>query len=529
MTRDPCRPEELRSLELFGGLHAAQLQSLCASGRVEVMPAGPLVNEGHAASHFYVLLDGEVVVCKRAGRDDVEIERTTRRGLAFGALSAFTGTEDRYYDCSVRLTWPCRLFIMDAADFAQFMTAESPMAVELINGYLTESVQQRRVLGQRDALLALGALTSGLAGQLNRPAAIIADAISHLRDTLSTTGQDLVSLLDCQLTPGALHLLFGFEDEVVKHIAKTYAQVKQIDGQAYVAPLTASEVGDREQQIGRWLQEHNVAAGPDSASNFVRAGLDVGWLDRIWVSISDAGAAHAMDRVFRRLEHTVDIETRILMISEACERISALIAGAKLYSQMDRGAYQCVDVHELLRGTLVMYGDRIAMPGKGRPVTLVKDLHPSLPEIHCYPASLNQVWSCIFDRAIRDMNGRGTLTLRTTLERDSMIRVEIGDDGPGIPHVVTDRTLVRFLTTRGARDGAGLGLDEARRIVVDQHHGTLTVESVPGGTRVIVHLPVRAPAPNHIESTVLELPGARAHEAGRGPPGVVDGNQPGRR
>jgi CRP-like cAMP-binding protein len=365
VTRDPC-PDELRSLELFGGLRAAQLQLLCAWGRVEEMPAGPLVHEGHAASHLYVMLDGEVVVCKRAGHDDVEIERTTRRGLAFGALSAYTGTEDRHYDCSVRLTRPSRLFILAAADFAQFMTTECPMAVELINGYLTEHMQQRRILGQRNALIAMGEQTSGLARQLNRPAAVIAGAISHLRDTFSTTGQDLVPLLECRLTPGALHLLFSFEDEVVEHIAKTHAQTKQTDGQAY-------------------------------------------------------------------------------------------------------------------------------------------------------------------DNAIRDMNGRGTLTLRTTLDSDAMIRVEVGDDGPGIPHDITHRTLVRSFTTRGVGGGAGLGLDQARRIVVDRHHGILTVESVPGDTRVIVRLPVRAPAPNHIESTVLELPGARAHEAGRGPPGVVGGNQPGRR
>lgn len=528
MTRDPCRPEELRSLELFHGLHATQLESLCANGRVEVMPAGQLVHEGHTASHFYVLLEGEVVICKRSGREQVEIERTTRRGMAFGALSAYIGTEDHRYDRSAHLTRPSRLFIMDAVDFAQFMTTECPMAVELINGYLTEYFQQRRILGQRDARLALDELIFGLARQLNQLALVIAGAISHLRATLSTTRQHLASLLG-HVTPAALHVLFSFEDAVVEQVAKTHAQAKQVDGQAYVAPLTASQVRDREQHIRRWLQEHRIAAEPDSASKFVRAGLDVGWLDRIWVSMSDAGAAHAMNLVFGRLEHTVDIDTQIQVIAESCERIAALIAGVQLYSQMDRGAYQSVDVHELLRGTLVMYGDRIAMAGKGRPITLVKDLHPNLPEMHCYPADLNQMWSTIFDSAIRAMNGHGTLTLRTTLETDSMIRIEIGDDGTGISQDITDRLLAPFVTTRGARDGAGLGLDLARRIVVDQHHGTLTVESVLGDTRFIVRLPVRAPAPSHTESTVPELPGAKAHGAGRGPPGVVDGTQPGRR
>src|SRR6202008_875039 len=117
---------------------------------------------------------------------------------------------------------------------------------------------------------------------------------------------------------------------------------------------------------------------------------------------------------------TVENELSIQRIAEASKRISALLAGAKQYSQMDRAPYQSADIHELLKSTLMMFGDKI---GKDGPVKVVKDLDMSLPELLCSPGDLNQVWTNIVDNAIQAMDGAGTLTLRTKRENEDMIRV----------------------------------------------------------------------------------------------------------
>ena len=109
---------------------------------------------------------------------------------------------------------------------------------------------------------------------------------------------------------------------------------------------------------------------------------------------------------------------------------------------------------------------------------------------------MNEVWTNIIDNAIQAMGGSGTLTIRTGREGDDMIRVEIGDDGPGIPEDIIDRIFTPFFTTKPFGEGTGLGLDLAWRIVVEKHHGNLRVESVPGDTRFIVVLPLEAPAPD---------------------------------
>ena len=61
-----------------------------------------------------------------------------------------------------------------------------------------------------------------------------------------------------------------------------------------------------------------------------------------------------------------------------------------------------------------------------------------------------------------------------------MIRVEICDDGPGIPEDIVDRIFTPFFTTKPFGEGTGLGLDLAWRIVVEKHRGNLRVESEAG-------------------------------------------------
>ncbi len=91
------------------------------------------------------------------------------------------------------------------------------------------------------------------------------------------------------------------------------------------------------------------------------------------------------------------------------------------------------------------------------------------------------------------MDGHGTLTLRTARESDQMIRVEICDDGPGIPEDIIGRIFTPFFTTKPFGEGTGLGLDLAWRIVVEKHAGDMRVVSEPGNTRFIVCLPLVAP------------------------------------
>ncbi|HEX9231935.1 MAG TPA: ATP-binding protein, partial [Jatrophihabitantaceae bacterium] len=154
------------------------------------------------------------------------------------------------------------------------------------------------------------------------------------------------------------------------------------------------------------------------------------------------------------------------------------------YSQMDRAPSRVIDVHELLDSTLIMLSAKF-----GDGIAVVKDYDRSLPDVPVYAAELNQVWTNLIDNAVAAMDGHGTLTVRTSRVGDE-VQVEIGDTGPGVPDEIKSRIFEPFFTTKPFGEGTGLGLDISWRIVVNKHHGDLSVESSPGDTRFRVRIPI---------------------------------------
>jgi signal transduction histidine kinase len=485
-----CLPDELRTLFLFEALSDEQLQVLCDHGHIQSFEPGPVCTEGDPATCLYVLLDGELVMSKRSGGVDIETNRTSQRGVYCGAWSAYIPDQEQLYMASVRVTKPSRFFVLDADAFAMFMKSQFPMAVHLLEGHLVGGRRYDQIIGQREKLLALGQLSAGLTHQLNNPAAATARAVADLREKVAGMRHKLAMLADGKFSPEALRVLVSIQEEVAEQVAKS----KSVE-------LNALETSDREEQIGDWLEDRDIVGAWEYAPTFVDAGLDIDWLERVSASVDEVDATASLQGAIGWLRYTIETELLMNQIAEASKRISALLAGAKQYSQMDRAEYQSADVHDLLKSTIMMFGDKF---GKDGTVKLVKDTDHTLPELLCYPGDLNQVWTNIIDNAIQAMDGHGTLTLRTMRENEEMIRVEICDDGPGIPADIIENVFNPFFTTKPFGEGTGLGLDLARRIVVEKHHGDLRVQSEPGHTKFIVLLPLVAPAPEL--PTPIELP-----------------------
>jgi signal transduction histidine kinase len=103
-------------------------------------------------------------------------------------------------------------------------------------------------------------------------------------------------------------------------------------------------------------------------------------------------------------------------------------------------------------------------------------------------SELNQVWTNILHNAIQALGENGTITIRTSRDGDC-VKVDIGDDGPGIPEENRTHIFEPFFTTKGVGSGTGLGLDTCRRIVEERHRGSISFDSGPDGTVFHVWLP----------------------------------------
>jgi signal transduction histidine kinase len=182
---------------------------------------------------------------------------------------------------------------------------------------------------------------------------------------------------------------------------------------------------------------------------------------------------------------TLSAATLLSEIKESSRRISGLVAAIRSYSQMDRASTQHIDVTDGLESTLVMLGYKL-----GDSVTVVRDYGTGVPRIDAYPGELNQVWTNLIDNAIDAMSGAGTLRLATRAEGGDVV-IEVGDTGPGMPAEVAARAFEPFYSTKEVGKGTGLGLDIARRIVVERHGGSITIDSRPGDTVMRIRIPAR--------------------------------------
>jgi signal transduction histidine kinase len=154
---------------------------------------------------------------------------------------------------------------------------------------------------------------------------------------------------------------------------------------------------------------------------------------------------------------------------------------------MDRGAdKQYADIRIGIKNTLVMLLYKIK---KGN-ITMVKQFDETLPPVKALIGELNQVWTNLVDNALDAMepNGKGTLTIKTRKD-GKFVEVSVADDGPGIPAEIKSRIFDPFFTTKEMGKGTGMGLEVVQRIV-QQHNGSIKVNSEPGKTEFIICFPI---------------------------------------
>jgi signal transduction histidine kinase len=105
---------------------------------------------------------------------------------------------------------------------------------------------------------------------------------------------------------------------------------------------------------------------------------------------------------------------------------------------------------------------------------------------------VHQVLANLLDNAMRHSPAGGTVAISARAE-DGRARIEVTDEGPGLPEGETTKVFERFYRSDAARTaaagGTGLGLAIARWIV-ELHDGDIRAENrTPRGCRMTVHLP----------------------------------------
>ena len=143
------------------------------------------------------------------------------------------------------------------------------------------------------------------------------------------------------------------------------------------------------------------------------------------------------------------------------------------------------DLHVGINNTLTMLQHKIK---KGN-IAVNLDF-AELPGVSIFVSEMNQVWTNLIDNAIDAMESSDERQLEiNTVQDGKFVKTHIIDSGKGIPADIVDQVFDPFFTTKPIGKGTGLGLDVVRQII-NQHNGSIDIDSKPGRTEFIVCLPI---------------------------------------
>lgn len=175
-----------------------------------------------------------------------------------------------------------------------------------------------------------------------------------------------------------------------------------------------------------------------------------------------------------------------VVLGEA-ERAARIVRNLLTFARKRQSTRAQVDVSAVVRDTLALRAPDQA----AHDIDVRTELAAALPGVFADSYQIQQVLLNLIinaEQAMRASHGRGVLTVRTMTAGDA-VRIEVDDDGPGIPAEVRARIFDPFYTTKRVGEGTGLGLSVAYALV-QEHGGQITVDAAPGGgARFRVDLP----------------------------------------
>lgn len=288
--------------------------------------------------------------------------------------------------------------------------------------------------------------------------------------------------LDTEVMKESLAAGQGFTDSEVTLVADKKAHTMLLTAQPLPEGLILLEMSPMDNQR-RLSQEQTQHAQQVAARDLVR-----GLAHEIKNPLGGLrGAAQLLDKALP--DPALTEYTR--MIIEQADRLRNLVD--RLLGPQQPGMHISQSIHYVVERVVKLVS--MELPDN---VRLVRDYDPSLPELQHDPDQIEQVLLNIVRNALNALGEQGgSIVLRTRtafqitlhgVRHRLAARIDIVDDGPGIPARLQDTLFYPMVS--GREGGTGLGLSIARGLV-DQHSGKIEFTSWPGHTEFSIFLPIR--------------------------------------
>jgi PAS domain S-box-containing protein len=262
-----------------------------------------------------------------------------------------------------------------------------------------------------------------------------------------------------------------------------------------VAPLVAKDY----RQIGRLIIFDDVTDRVELEGRLVQA-------DKLSsIGLLAAGVAHEVNTPLAVISTYAQMlakqvsgdeqKSKLLeKIAKQTFRASEIVNSLLNFSRTSSTDFAETDMNRVIRETLSLIEHQLQKAG----VEVITSLEDGLPAVKANPGKLQQVFLNLVLNARDAMGSGGVLAIKTWCD-DGLIRIDVADNGAGIPAENVGRIFDPFFTTKAPKKGTGLGLSVVYGIV-QEHGGTIEVESQVGqGTRFHLEFPASGKAPRRAE------------------------------
>jgi two-component system sensor histidine kinase KdpD len=218
-----------------------------------------------------------------------------------------------------------------------------------------------------------------------------------------------------------------------------------------------------------------VAAETESLRNTLLASISHDLRTPLSVITGASSALNDPSMVFdaeARRDLTAQIENKAKQMSETISNVLDLM---RLESGHVSLRLEWFPFEDLVNSALDRMGTRLSG------YTVTTDVQPDLPQVHVDGALVLQVLTNLLENVVKHTRLGVQVTIRAVLD-DAFVRIDVEDDGPGLPSGDPERLFAKFHRGRDESNagGAGLGLSICRAIV-NAHGGQISATRRPGG------------------------------------------------
>ncbi|GAB4540670.1 MAG: hypothetical protein Tsb0014_32090 [Pleurocapsa sp.] len=331
------------------------------------------------------------------------------------------------------------------------------------NAKLNETIHQlqqnQKKLIKAEKSWALDNMVRGINQQINYPLSEIDNALSEI-NRFSDSGVEKLPKLLLNLSP-----------EKQKYFA---ALLKQAETSNRI--LSDLERQEQKKQIISKLTPLKIQNATKVADIFIDLGCDES-IDHFLPLLTDTDYLEILENAYL----IYALNKNIKAIAKSKQQFNKLVNSLENYTK----TYHPEDKYNAhIRNTLDMALKQFTF---NENLKIIKN-YQNVPPVCCYPEMLQKAWTNIIDNALKAMGNFGTLTINLE-QQDKNIVVDIIDTGKGISKELIQQMCVPFFTTRNSEKSIGLGLSIVKKII-EKHNGNITINSMPGKTKLTVTLPI---------------------------------------